>query len=100
MADGIFGILFYKNGSNRGKIKMFQLERHDSTLMVGNGLQYWRWMLLEDVMELGNCEEYVIELGNWEIMDFVVLLQSKGHWRGRGVHYCYKGMVPGVVRAL
>jgi hypothetical protein len=63
--DGLFGILFYKSGSNRGKINMLQLERHDVTLMVRNGLQYWRWRLSEYVMELANCE----------IKDFVVLLQ-------------------------
>jgi hypothetical protein len=44
---------------------MLHLERNDATLMVGNGLQYWRWTLSEYMMELGDCE----------IKDFVVLLQ-------------------------
>jgi hypothetical protein len=39
---GVFGVLFYENGSNRWQIKMMQLERHNNTVTVGNGLRYWK----------------------------------------------------------
>jgi lipopolysaccharide assembly outer membrane protein LptD (OstA) len=43
-AKGVFGVLFYENGSNRGQIKMKQLERHNDQSQLamdwdtGNGL--------------------------------------------------------------
>jgi hypothetical protein len=64
--EGVFGVLYYENGSNRGVIKMMQLERHNNTVTVGNGLRYWRWTLSTSVMDLENCD----------IKDFVVLLQK------------------------
>jgi hypothetical protein len=34
--EGVVGVLFYENGSNRGQIKMIQLEQHNDTVTVGN----------------------------------------------------------------
>jgi hypothetical protein len=65
--EGVFRVLFYENGSNRGQIKMIQLEQHNDTVTVGNGLQYWKWTWSTSVMELGECD----------IKDFVVLLQKE-----------------------
>jgi hypothetical protein len=64
--EGVFGVLYYENGSNRGQIKMVQLERHTDTMTVGNGLRYWRWSLSPSSMELGD----------YDIKDFVVLLHK------------------------
>jgi hypothetical protein len=70
--EGVSGVLFYKNGSNRGLIKMIQLERHNNTVKVGNGLGYWKWTWSTSVMELGECD----------IKDFVVLLQKEAGEEG------------------
>jgi hypothetical protein len=64
---GVFGVLFYENGSNGAQIKMKQLERHNDTVTVGKGLRYWKWTWSTSVMELGECD----------IKDFVVLLQKE-----------------------
>ena len=41
-----FGILFYENGSNRGKIKLLMLDRNlEEGISVCRGLQYWKWSL-------------------------------------------------------
>jgi hypothetical protein len=69
---GVFGVLFYENGSNRGQIKMIHLELHNDTVTVGNGLQYWKWTWSTSVMELGECN----------IKDFVVLLQKEAGEEG------------------
>ena len=62
-----FGILFYENGSNRGEIKLLMLDRNlEEGISVCHGLQYWKWNLTEALMDLDD----------WEIKDFVVLLQK------------------------
>jgi superfamily II DNA helicase RecQ len=70
--EGVFGVLFYENGSNRGQIKMINLEQHNNTVTVGNGLRYWKWTWSTSVKELGECE----------IKDFVVLLQKEAGEEG------------------
>jgi hypothetical protein len=70
--EGVFGVLFYENGSNRGQIKMIHLEQHNDTVTVGNGLGYWKWTWSTSVMELGECD----------IKDFVVLLQKEAGEEG------------------
>jgi hypothetical protein len=65
--EGVFRVLFHENGSNRGQIKMIQLEQHNNTVTAGNGLRYWKWTWSTSVMELGECD----------IKDFVVLLQKE-----------------------
>jgi hypothetical protein len=65
--EGVFRVLFYENGSNRGQIKKIHLEQHNDTVTVGNGLRYWKWTWSTSVMELGECD----------IKDFVVLLQKE-----------------------
>jgi hypothetical protein len=69
---GVFGVLFYENGSNRGQIKMMQMEQHNDTVTVGNGLRYWKRTLSTSVMELGECD----------VKDFVLLLQKEAGEEG------------------
>jgi hypothetical protein len=68
----VFGVLFYENGTNRGQIEMIQLEQHNNTVTVGIGLRYWKWTWSTSVMELGECD----------IKDFVVLLQKEAGEEG------------------
>ena len=64
-----FGILFYENGSNRGKIWVREVERMDLLHSELHGIRYWRWNLVSgrDVL-LNDCT----------IVDFVVLLPKPG----------------------
>jgi hypothetical protein len=51
---------------------MIQLEQHNNTVTVGNGLRYWKWTWSTSVMALGECD----------IKDFVVLLQKEAGEEG------------------
>jgi hypothetical protein len=65
--NGDIAILFYENGSNRGNIKLLGLDRKLDDFSVYQGLRYWKW-------ELSNM---VMDFLDWDIKDFVVLLQKQ-----------------------
>ena len=61
-----FGILFYENGNSRGKVKLLVILRAEEGVSVCHGLRYWKWSL----------SDIVVEFDDWELKDFVVLLQK------------------------
>lgn len=62
-----FGVLYYKNGSNRGEIKFMRLERQEQHRLY-HGLRYWKWLLS------GGRD---LTMDEWGIKDFCVLLPKR-----------------------
>lgn len=63
-----FGILFYENGCNRGKIWMRLVERMDHIHSEVHGIRYWSWIMT-------NME---VQLSCVTVVDFVVPLPEPG----------------------
>jgi hypothetical protein len=63
-----FGILYYENGSNRGKIQVRLMERFDHEHSELHGIRYWKWNLSNIDVSFDSCT----------IIDFVVLLPKPG----------------------
>jgi hypothetical protein len=63
-----FGLLFYKNGSNRGEINFLKILQSVEEVSVHQGMRYWRW----------NLTETILEFDDWEVRDFAVLLPKSG----------------------
>ena len=70
--SGDFGLLYYTNGSNRGKIDFLRIRRCEEGISVHNGMRYWKWELTKEVL---GFEE-------WEVRDFAVLLPKAGKLTG------------------
>jgi hypothetical protein len=68
MGSGEFGILFYKNGSNRGGVCLMIMTRMPEGSSVHNGMKYWKWKPVETHLEFNQ----------WEEDDFVVWLPKIG----------------------
>jgi hypothetical protein len=71
---GGFGILFYKNGSNRGEINFWKLERFEEVNSVHHGMRYWKWQLTDTILAFHD----------WEVKDFAVLLPKIGRVGEKG----------------
>ena len=45
MTKNIYGILYFKNGSNRGEISFLIIEKENNNITNQHGLKYWKWSL-------------------------------------------------------
>lgn len=66
--DNGFGVLYYDNGSKRGKIHVRLVERFDHEHSELHGIRYWKWNLTNIDVSFECCT----------ILDFVVLLPKPG----------------------
>ena len=65
--DDGFGLLYYKNGSNKGQVEFMGIELR-APESIFRGLRYWGCIL---------CSEKILSMDAWEIKDFAVLLPKK-----------------------
>jgi hypothetical protein len=59
-----FGLLYYRDGSNRGNISFLPLEKKKQGMSTYHGMRYWKWRVLD----------YILDLEELEVKDFAVLL--------------------------
>jgi hypothetical protein len=65
---GEFGILYYQNGSNRGEIKFYMIERIEEEQTIHHGMRYWKW----------RSAGKELDFEAWRVKDFCVLLPKIG----------------------